>query len=166
LQHHSRDAVHRSVVGGRPPPGEDGQMSDAEKRIGNAEREAAVAALRTHHSEGRIDSKEYEERALQAQQARTASDLDPLFADLPGPRPSGTPRTAQPAAGMPSRPATSPADPERRGGLLPEPWAWMITAVAPLLAVILFFSTGSWLWFIAIPIVGIVVYGPDRRHGH
>jgi len=42
-----------------------------------------------------------------------------------------------------------------------------IMALVPLLAVALFFITGfmgsfawSWLWFLLVPIAGIVIYGP------
>jgi hypothetical protein len=34
--------------------------------------------------------------------------------------------------------------------------------MTPILAVILFFTTGSWLWFLAIPLVSILVYGSDK----
>ncbi len=61
-------------------------MSEVE-RIGNAEREAAVADLRTHAAAGRISSKEYEERSLKVGQASTWADLGALFTDLPEPRP-------------------------------------------------------------------------------
>ncbi len=142
-------------------------MSDASERIGTGERDAAVAALKTHQAEGRIDLQEYEERAVQAGQARTWGDLDLVFADLPEPRPhpGSTPVPTHPAASG-AHPAASGA--HLSGGLLPEPYAWMVTAAAPLLAVILFFTTGSWLWFLVVPIVGVVVYGPGSgpdRHG-
>ena len=44
-----------------------------------------------------------------------------------------------------------------------------IMALTPLVALILFFVTDlTWFWFLAIPIVGIVLYGPEGRgrRGH
>ena len=31
----------------------------------------------------------------------------------------------------------------------------------PFLALVLFFTTGSWLWFLLVPIMGILLYGAD-----
>jgi hypothetical protein len=40
-----------------------------------------------------------------------------------------------------------------------------IMGLTPLVALILFFVTGNtWYWFLAIPIVGMVLYGPEGRH--
>lgn len=37
--------------------------------------------------------------------------------------------------------------------------------IVPILAVILFFATGSWLWFLAIPLVGALLFGGrQQRH--
>ena len=61
-------------------------------RIGNAEREQAVAALGDHFAQGRLNPEEFEERMTAAYAARTAHDLDRLFEDLPpasGPHPTG-----------------------------------------------------------------------------
>ena len=52
-------------------------------RIGDAERDAAVAALTRHFTEGRLTQPEHEERIEAAIRARTGSDLRRLFADLP-----------------------------------------------------------------------------------
>src|SRR3954451_18966303 len=111
--------------------GEDRNMSDAERRIGTREREAAVAALQEHRLAGRLESAEYEERSLQAKQAHTWGDLTALFADLPQPwpRPDDTARAAASApvacpAGSGAHQAAVSGD-DRPGGLLPEPWgAW------------------------------------------
>ena len=54
-------------------------------RIGDAERESAVAALGEHYAQGRLAKEEYDERSDAAWSARTAADLAPLFADLPTP---------------------------------------------------------------------------------
>jgi len=81
-----------------------------ELRIGDREREAAATALGEHFAEGRIDREEYDERSAVVWSARTAADLRPVFADLPGPHHAALGR-ARPAlgpapAGLPRR--TSP----------------------------------------------------------
>jgi hypothetical protein len=59
-------------------------------RIGDAERDAAIAALARHFADGRLTQEEHEERTGLALKARTGADLRVLFADLP--------RLDQPAA--------------------------------------------------------------------
>ncbi|MFE4501283.1 hypothetical protein ACFRFQ_15615 [Rhodococcus sp. NPDC056743] len=36
-------------------------------------------------------------------------------------------------------------------------------AVIPILALILFFVTGTWLWFLAIPLAGALLFGTDSE---
>jgi hypothetical protein len=52
-------------------------------RIGDAERDAAIAALTRHFTDGRLTQSEHEERIEAAMRARTGADLRRLFADLP-----------------------------------------------------------------------------------
>jgi hypothetical protein len=52
-------------------------------RIGDAERDTAIATLTRHFTDGRLTQSEHEERIGQALQARTGTDLRLLFADLP-----------------------------------------------------------------------------------
>lgn len=54
-------------------------------RIGDAERDQAVAVLSEHFVAGRLTQDEFEERSDQATRARYTDDLSPLFADLPDP---------------------------------------------------------------------------------
>jgi hypothetical protein len=61
-------------------------------RIGTAERERAAEALGEHLAAGRLDPDEYADRVSHAYAARTASDLEPLFRDLPSARPEPAPR--------------------------------------------------------------------------
>ena len=61
------------------------QPTGPELRIGDSEREAAVAALGDHYAAGRLTKEEYDERAARAWEARTRSALWPLFSDLPRP---------------------------------------------------------------------------------
>ncbi len=35
-----------------------------------------------------------------------------------------------------------------------------IMGLAPILALVLFFATRSWMWFLLVPVVGVLVYGP------
>ena len=149
-------------------------MSDAVPaepiRIGHAERQAAVEALRHHHEAGRIDAQEYEERSVKADQARSRLELDELFTDLPQPhagRPVTNPESIQSTLtpGAPTQEPVVADQPAQRGVLnIGEPWATTIVSMSPILAVILFFVTDSWLWFLVIPLVALLVYGPDGRH--
>ena len=52
-------------------------------RIGDAERDRAVAALGDHFAAGRLTNEEFEQRMEQAIKARFNDDLEPLFVDLP-----------------------------------------------------------------------------------
>lgn len=114
--------------GGRPEP-----------RIGDKERDAAVAALGEHFAAGRITQEEFEERSSAAWQARTASALAPLFADLPAPH--GVPQGWQqgwpgsgPARGYPfsSGYPVAPPRPRQRSRF---PWVALIVALLVLSAV-------------------------------
>jgi hypothetical protein len=58
-------------------------------RIGDAERDRAIASLGDHFAAGRLTAEEFDQRTDQALQARFNADLEPLFVDLP--------RTAEPA---------------------------------------------------------------------
>jgi hypothetical protein len=91
-----------------------------ELRIGDAEREAAVAALGEHYAAGRLTKDEYDERAGVAWTAKTNSALWPLFADLP--RPQAGPRPA---------PASAP----RRSGH-DHRGRWLGVGMAPVLVVL------------------------------
>jgi hypothetical protein len=57
-------------------------------RIGDAERDRAIAGLGDHFAAGRLTAEEFDQRTDEALKARFNEDLEPLFADLP--------RTAQP----------------------------------------------------------------------
>lgn len=140
-------------------------------RIGDEERHAAVEALTAHREAGRLAPTEFEERQVAASRARTWAEIAMLFADLPDPRPAGMP---------PELPRSSPAvqasasplpvaghGTERPRGLLddvvPTRYRDTVMALTPLLAVVLFFVTKTWLWFLAIPIMGILLYGADGK---
>ncbi len=72
-----------------------------ELRIGDREREAAVAQLGVAFAEGRLELAEYDERLASAYGAKTASELLHLTADLPL---ATREHPAQPAAGTSDQP--------------------------------------------------------------
>ena len=57
--------------------------SNPHMRISDAERAEVTDRLSQHYSDGRLDQAEYNERLDRAMNAKTQSDLDGLFADLP-----------------------------------------------------------------------------------
>ncbi len=57
-------------------------------RLGDADRDTAVRGLQHHHACGRLTLDEFRQRLPLALQAQTATDLEPLFADLPADVPS------------------------------------------------------------------------------
>ncbi|MDO5676204.1 MAG: DUF1707 domain-containing protein [Propionibacteriaceae bacterium] len=57
-------------------------------RIGDVERDEAVNMLREHHATGRLTSEEFDDRMSKALGARTQSELNELFLDLPAPKPN------------------------------------------------------------------------------
>jgi hypothetical protein len=99
-------------------------------RIGTTEREQAVKALGEHFAHGRLEPSEFEERMTAAYAARTAAELDRLFADLPsapsgqyptqfvtGQHPAGLPGTGQYPTGAYS--GAFPPAPYTGGHLVP-----------------------------------------------
>jgi hypothetical protein len=56
-------------------------------RIGDEERNKAVALLSDHMAEGRLTQSEFNDRLGLILSARTTDDLEPVFLDLPGPNP-------------------------------------------------------------------------------
>lgn len=84
----------------------------APQRIGDRERDQAAEYLREHVAEGRLDQQEFDERLTVALTARTQADLDPLFLDLPSPKP-GTMAPAQPLAAQ---------QPWLSTGMVQQPW--------------------------------------------
>ena len=80
-------------------------------RLSDADRDRAVAELSEHFQAGRIAADELDDRVGRALQARTAADLAPLFADLPGKRPAVTGPDSRPASPALARSARVPALP-------------------------------------------------------
>lgn len=65
---------------------------NAALRIGDAERDSAIQLLSRHFADGRLTQVEHEERMNLALRAKTAGELDALFADLPRLDSAVTPR--------------------------------------------------------------------------
>ena len=79
-------------------------------RASDVEREDALQALAAHFADGRIDRSEFDERADAALAARTRSQLQALFTDLPDPRPGPGPA------------APPKSDPAPASGALRQAW--------------------------------------------
>lgn len=114
-----------------------------EIRVGTAEREQAIQRLSDHFAAGRLSVAEFDERSAIVASAVTRGELEQVFTDLP-------------------EPVTVAAPAKRDTGFLAE-WPERVMAVIPIVAVILFFVTGTWLWFLAIPLAGALLFG--KRHG-
>lgn len=117
------------------------------QRIGFEERDAAIEALQEHHSLGRLDATEFEERMTRALEARTAPQLAVLFRDLPGPHPPFV-------ASRTPVPQPSPLEPQvpLQSQPVETPWYaqwWMILVAVGITA-----GTGGNLGFI-IPMMAI-----------
>ncbi len=119
-------------------------------RIGTAEREKAMEQLSQHFAAGRLSVAEFDERSGVIAAAVTRGDLAPVFADLPQPV-ADEPRAPRPRSG---------GRPQIQGPAM---------GLTVILALVLFFTTGSWLWFLMIPAAGILIGslghgGHRRRH--
>ena len=131
-------------------------------RIGDTEREQALAALGEHMSAGRLDIDEYGERSAKVTAARTRSELVDLFTDLPDPRPGSAP-TPQPAAAPQSPAKVADAQISRRGGMQVS-MATMSAASWPV-AIALGIFLHQWE-FMAVPILLSWFTGSLWGRGH
>lgn len=134
-------------------------------RIGKEERDAAISALDAHLSAGRIDADEYGERAAQIYAARTWGDITPLFTDLPEPRPGPEkPKPRSLSTMVPAEMSGHSRAPARRTDEHDafSRWGNAVIALSPFVALILFFALDTWLVFLLIPIVAILVKAIGR----
>lgn len=99
---------------------------DYDLRIGDAERDAAMAQLREHFAAGRLTLDELGERIDGALTAKTQRQIDALMADLPSPRP-----------------------PRRSGGAPGEPAEDLQDAGRYLVLLLLLFALAGWLLMMA-----------------
>lgn len=118
-----------------------------EVRVGTAEREAAQSELNEHFSQGRLEVPEFEERSSLVAGARTRSELDTVFHDLPR-----APATVDPdAVAKPSQTRN---------------WRHTVLGATPIAAVVLFFLLNghfdqAWLVFLLVPLVGAILGGGE-----
>jgi hypothetical protein len=134
-----------------PPESDDGK--GITRRVGTAERDAAIVLLGEHWQAGRLDPGEHEQRVSRVKAAVTQADLDALFIDLPETRPAQDSTGAVAFGG-----ARGFLDGKRE----------TIMALTPFAALVLFFTMHHWIWFLMVPVMGILLYGPDGRknEGH
>jgi Domain of unknown function (DUF1707) len=118
-------------------------------RIGDAERDRAVAELGDHFAAGRLTREEFDTRVDQAMAARFDGDLQPLFVDLP--------RTESAPSG-PSRPS-----PSLRAG-----WPllfWLLPLVLVSTVVVAALLSAPWLiWAFCWMLLMSSLWGRGRRH--
>lgn len=149
---------------------EQGQPSP--QRIGDAERDSAAELLREHMAQGRLTADEFDERIGAALQARVASDLDPLFSDLPGPRPGQTVATTPSYETPPwQRSEVAPAPTPTAAPLAPRPpgvrnlaglTGAMWIAIPLLVTFVLPNGWSSWWWLVFIPTFISMVLGKNQ----
>lgn len=137
-------------------------------------RERVLADLRDHWHAGRVDADEHERRTVIARHATTQEQLAHALDGLPETGRTGAGmlvlgESASETRGAPE--VSGGREVERRDdrtdGLIPmrRSTANSIMGLVPILALILFFTTGSWLWFFAVPIVSIIVFGKGKGKG-
>ena len=111
---------------GRGSSGRRASQANPNMRVSHAERTEVADRLSKHYGDGRLDEEEFNERLDRAMKAKTQSDLDGLFDDLP------EPELPRPVA----RPAPRPHPPGPR----------RVPRIAFLaLVVILAIMVGQWL---------------------
>lgn len=140
------------------------------QRIGDAERDRAVELLREHMAQGRLDEAEFDERLTAALSAKTSGDLDPLFTDLPGPRPGqGLASTAgyqAPPWSAGTAMTPTPATPT------PHPRSWnralgaLSALIWPLTILLITFGLdwAHFWWLVFVPIMISSALGKDHQN--
>lgn len=145
-------------------------MSDpVPQRIGDADRDRAAEYLREHLAVGRLTQDEFDERLSTALQARTAAELDPLFADLPAPKPGQELTSTDSGTAWPTyQPPTDRPVPARSVAPPPQSTTARALGIAAAVAwpawLLLSFAT-SWSvwWLVFVPIVISSMAGQQRK---
>jgi Domain of unknown function (DUF1707) len=128
-------------------------------RIGDVERDRAIAELGDHFAAGRLSTEEFEQRVDQAINARFNDDLDPLFVDLP--------RTPEPSVESRSQQRS-----DVHFAWSPVLWfAPLLVVCAVVAAVLLSAPWLVWMFLWAFLITGFFRrrrhhFGPPRRYYH
>lgn len=122
---------------------------------------------------GRLDPTEFDERLTAALSARTASDLEPLFSDLPGPRPGQEVATTAPFTAPPWQASDAVATPQPAAHVPhmshPGMNSGLMAAITAIIwpATILFITLGpgwaSYWWLVFLPIFVTSAMGKNRQ---
>jgi uncharacterized protein DUF1707 len=131
-----------------------------ELRIGDSEREAAVAALGDHYAAGRLSKEEYDERAARAWEARTRSALWPLFSDLPRPAAQSS---AQSSTKWSARDTSGSSASSHR-----QQPRWRFAGLLPLLMIfgLVMLLTHFWLLPVVLLVLFVVKMSHYRGYSH
>jgi hypothetical protein len=111
---------------GRGSSGRRASQANPNIRVSHAERTEVADRLSKHYGDGRLDEEEFNERLDRAMKAKTQSDLDGLFDDLP------EPQAPRPLARPDPQPNSRPRPPVSRIAFL-------------ALVVVLAIMVGQWL---------------------
>jgi hypothetical protein len=151
----------------------DGSRPARELRIGDAERTAAAQELGEHYAQGRLSAEEHQERLDRVMTARIASDLTPVFADLPGSAYQGRPTYAtagQPGVGSEQR-RPFPAPPFGRPPFGRPPYAgrpgFRRGLPFPVVALLVLLAAAFAITHLPLLLIGLVVWFVlVRKHRH
>lgn len=116
-------------------------------RVGDAERDDAVAALGVHLASGRLRPAEHEKRCVLADIALTRAELAALFTDLPAPHPD-----------------LSPARSVRLGGATSKGFQFAVgfaLIIALPTAVMQAVFTGEWWMFVVVAALLLAATGAE-----
>lgn len=131
-----------------------------EYRLSDAERQEALEALGEHMSSGRLDVDEYGDRTAQVTAAKFRRDLEPIFDDLPDPRPSVLQDR------LPVLPGGMTLEPIRQRDLGERLAPFLVPAAAVLvLALVVTVARSFWPIFL-LPVVVGLVYLATRGRGY
>jgi hypothetical protein len=119
-------------------------------RLSDAERQDALDALEEHVRTGRLDLDEFGTRSAKVSAAKTVKDLEPLFTDLPSPRPSAL-LPLPPMPGVAQATANTPSQPSK----------WLTASAVPIAAAVaialFFFTRGTFLVFLLPLAVALIM---------
>jgi hypothetical protein len=119
-------------------------------RLSDAERQDALDALEEHVRTGRLDLDEFGTRSAKVSAAKTVKDLEPLFTDLPSPRPSAL-LPLPPMPGVAQATANTPSQSPK----------WLTASAVPIAAAVaialFFFTRGTFLVFLLPLAVALIM---------
>jgi uncharacterized membrane protein len=118
-----------------------GSVAAPQLRIGDTERDQAIAALGEHYARGRLSRPEFDDRSDAVAAAKTRGDLASLFADLPEPTPEAVRPQPEVEWRRPRRPVFWP---------VPFGPVFIVLVVLTVMTHIPFVLMGFALFFIAI----------------